>query len=274
MVDKFGGIGRKYRGPPGPPGKNALELETWAPHSVLRMFRENEVCTFYCNTAEDGILYDGKEKPIGLKDRYTEFKPHHKSKKHAICLQNFQKPIKLDTKYYGIPLKNSLYKISHIPPIATAQPSIVVFAFSFRADSTLTDEDDYIFTNKNTSRGVTISRNAVNILGAEAKLELHYDREDWNTMIIQYSFITDLGKDQCFFILNERRGFFTPRLIKKEERDLYIGGHPEKRNFGNVVLGSFEVYTKEFDILSPPSNYVVPNEIIKVLQQDISYRVN
>ena len=80
MVDKFGGIGRKYRGPPGPPGKDALELETWAPHSVLRMFRENEVCTFYCNTAEDGILYDGKEKPIGLKDRYTEFKPHHKSK--------------------------------------------------------------------------------------------------------------------------------------------------------------------------------------------------
>ena len=79
MVDKFGGIGRKYRGPPGPPGKDALELETWAPHSVLRMFRENEVCTFYCNTAEDGILYDGK-KPIGLKDRYTDFKPHHKAK--------------------------------------------------------------------------------------------------------------------------------------------------------------------------------------------------
>ena len=40
MVDKFGGIGRKYRGPPGPPGKDALELETWAPNSVLRMFRE------------------------------------------------------------------------------------------------------------------------------------------------------------------------------------------------------------------------------------------
>ena len=60
----------------------------------------------------------------------------------------------------------------------------------------------------------------------------------------------------------------------KEELDLYIGGHPEKRNFGNVVLGSFEIYTKEFDIFSPPSNYVVPNQIIKVLHQDISYRVN
>ena len=205
MVDKFGGIGRKYRGPPGPPGKNALELETWAPHSVLRMFRENEVCTFYCNTAEDGILYDGKEKPIGLKDRYTEFKPHHKSK-NAICLQNFQKPIKLDTKYYGIPLKNSLYKISHIPPIATAQPSIVVIAFSFRADSTLTDEDNYIFTNKSSSRGFTISRNGLNILGSQDRLELEYNLNEWNTLIIQYSYITKLGKDKCIFILNERRG--------------------------------------------------------------------
>ena len=91
---------------------------------------------------------------------------------------------------------------------------------------------------------VAIQRNAVNILGAEAKLELDYDQQDWNTMIIQYSFITDLGKDQCFFILNERSGSFLPHIIKKEELDLYIGRHPEKRNFGNVVLESFEVYTK------------------------------
>ena len=60
----------------------------------------------------------------------------------------------------------------------------------------------------------------------------------------------------------------------KEEVDLYIGGHPEKRNFGNVVLGSFEVYIKEFDVFSHTSNYIIPKEIIKVLHQDISYRVN
>ena len=58
MVDKFGGIGRKYRGLAGPPGKDALELEKWTSSSVLLMFRENEVCTFYFNTAKDGILYD------------------------------------------------------------------------------------------------------------------------------------------------------------------------------------------------------------------------
>ena len=56
-------------------GKNALELETWTPTSVLQMFRENEICTFYCDTADDGILYDeDKKTPIGLKDRYREIK--------------------------------------------------------------------------------------------------------------------------------------------------------------------------------------------------------
>ena len=97
-----------------------------------------------------------------------------------------------------------MYKLSHFTTLATAKPSIVVIAFSFRTEAALTDEDVYIFTNKNISRGVTISKNALNILGAEARLELHYDYDDWNTMIIQYSLITDFGKDQCFCIFNER----------------------------------------------------------------------
>ena len=147
-VDKFGGIGRRYRGPRGWPGKNALELEKWTPNSVLRMFRENEICTFYCDTADDGILYNAG-KPIGLKDRYKEDKLLNCGQtKNAICLQNFQQPIKLDTGHYGIPLKNTLYKLSHFTTLATAKPSIVVIAFSFRADSTLTDKDDYILRTR------------------------------------------------------------------------------------------------------------------------------
>ena len=212
MVDKFGGIGRKYRGPRGWPGKYALELETWTLNSVLRMFRENEICTFYCDTADDGILYDGDKTPIGLKDRYREIKLSNCGEtKNAICLQNFQQPIKLDTGHYGIPLKNTLYKISHFTTLATAKPSIVLFAFSFRrTDDPFTDEDAYIFTNKNTSRGVTISRKALNILGAADRLELYYIYDDWNTMIIQYSMITDSEQDECFFMLNGCWGFFSP----------------------------------------------------------------
>ena len=68
--------------------KNALELEKWTPTSVLRMFRENEICTFYCDTAHDGILYDDETgKAIGLKDRYKELKLLNCGQtENAICL--------------------------------------------------------------------------------------------------------------------------------------------------------------------------------------------
>ena len=74
-----------------------------------------------------------------------------------------------------------------------------------------------------------------------------------------------------FFTLNGRRGFFIPRIIKTEELDLYIGGHPEKRNFGNVVLGNFEVYCNDSSMLT--SNDILPNEIIEGLQYDMNTRI-
>ena len=78
-MDKFGYI-KGRRGPPGPAGKDALELNTWFPLSMVRMFREEEECTFYFDTETDGILYkDGQ--PIGLKDCGGRM--------NAICLQNF-----------------------------------------------------------------------------------------------------------------------------------------------------------------------------------------
>ena len=262
-VDKFGYI-RGRRGIPGPPGRDAIDPFTWTPYSVLRMFRENEECTFYFNTADDGLISHG------LKDRFGEFKPKS-SVRNAICLQNFQRPVKLDSGYYGISLKNSLYKVSDVA-IASAIPSIMVVAFSFKASATLTDEDNYIFTNKNSSRGITISRNSLNILGSQARLDLEYKPNDWNTVIIQYSNITPLIEDECIFILNRRRGFFKLRYDEKEEKDIYIGGHPQKQNVGNVVLANFEIYGKMFKE-KHSSGYILPDEIIEVLQKDMDERV-
>ena len=88
-MDKFGYI-RGKRGPPGPRGKDAVELHTWCPDAVLRMFRETEQCTYYFNTAEDGISKD--EGQFALKDRF--------GKRNAICMQNFRKPTKV-SKVYG-----------------------------------------------------------------------------------------------------------------------------------------------------------------------------
>ena len=91
-------------------------------------------------------------------------------------------------------------------------------------------------------------------------------------MIIQYSCITELGKDKCIFTLNGHRGFFNLHIDKTEEKDLYIGGHPDKRNYGNVTLGNFEVYTRIFDAEAIPLHYVIPNELIQVLEDDMYER--
>ena len=93
-MDKFGYI-RGKRGPPGPRGKDAVELHTWCPDAVLRMFRETEQCTYYFNTAEDGISKD--EGQFALKDQF--------GKRNAICMQNFRKPTKV-SKVYPSPFDN------------------------------------------------------------------------------------------------------------------------------------------------------------------------
>ena len=78
----------------------------------------------------------------------------------------------------------------------------------------------------------------MNILGSQARLDLEYKPNDWNTVIIQYSNITPLIEDECIFILNRRRGFFKLRYDEKEEKDIYIGGHPQKQNVGGRVLST------------------------------------
>ena len=261
-MDKFGYI-RGKRGPPGPRGKDAVELHTWCPDAVLRMFRETEQCTYYFNTAEDGISKD--EGQFALKDRF--------GKRNAICMQNFRKPVKI-SKVYGIPLMDSLYKISDIQT-ATAGGSICFFAFTFKVSSKLTSESNHIFTNETGTRGVTISKKALNILGTDP-LELEYNYRNWNTMIIQYSNITEDSDGKCFFVLNGKRGSFLPhKNIKVEAKEVYIGGNSTGKSNANVVLLNFEVYWKPIDSLMSlplPSAYLVPNEIIQLVKDDMEDR--
>ena len=77
-----------------------------------------------------------------------------------------------------------------------------------------------------------------------------------------------------FFELNNRRGYFKLKKDANGENkfgDLYLGGHPEKRNFASVILANFELYSTEF---SPePSHYILPDSIIKELNIDMNERI-
>ena len=261
-MDKFGYI-RGRRGAPGPPGKDALELHTWAPNGVLEMIRKNNECTFYFDSEKDGII-DGGEGKIALKDRFGN--------NNAMCLSNFQKPVKIG-KFYGLPLKDTLYKIENCDT-ATIESSICVVALQFKLISKISNEDDYIFTNETGSRGVTVSKKALNILGTDP-MDLAYTRRGWNTLLIQWSCIEKDQDGKCFFILNGRRGEFTPHTEITRAKDLYLGGHQAGKQFANVMISSFEIYFRIIDNGpdGKPLPYLMPKEMLQVIEDGMTFRV-
>ena len=259
-MDKFGYI-RGRRGPPGPAGKNAFDMAGWIPKALLKMFRENTDCSFYFKTETDGILYDDKKHPIGLLN-------HGNSDSNAMCLSHFHKPVHIHGSFYALPLDHTIYKISNIETVL--RPTIVFVAFTFKISKELVPGKDYtIFTNNTGSRGVVISSKTINILGAQTRQELLYDPTEWNTILIQWSNVSK-GEDQCFFYLNEKRGFFRPQKYEEDSRDIYIGGHPKSGECAPFYLTRFDVYTREWSGEQEEiDNYLVPKEICKLVLNDI-----
>ena len=253
-MDKFGYI-RGRRGPVGPPGKDAFNLYAWCPSALLQLFRESESCTYFFNTADDGVI---ESKSKALKDRY--------GKNNAICLKNFEKPRKYQDIFI-LPLQGALYRVDGIQQ-ALFPPSIVVFAFTFKIAKPLTGEH-YIFTNQNKTRGVYISE-TLNICGADPVL-LEYEKRDWNRVIVQYSRF-DFG-GRCFFILNGRRGFFDKKDEEEMEHALFLGGHPDEKRSADVYISNFEIYSKSYDMKTEP-NYILPEEISNLIDKDYVDRVS
>ena len=252
-MDKFGYI-RGRRGPPGPSGKDAIQLHEWCPKGVLEMFRRDQECTFYFNTETDGILYKD-DKPIGLKDRFGE--------NNAICLKNFHAPVKI-RRFHALPLQDTLYKISRLRT-ATAPPSICVIALQFKITA---EKDGYIIANEANNRGVVISKKSLNILGTDP-LGLEYQERRWNKLIIQYSNMPE-GDSKCFFVLNGRRGFFIAHPNPADTTEFYIGGHPKGKDFASLMLTNLDIYYKHYR--PPPDSYFLPEEMIKVMEFDMTDR--
>ena len=260
-MDKFGYI-RGRRGPRGPAGKDALDMVGWMPTALLEMFRKNMKASFYFQTETDCIIYDEKGQPIGILN-------HGNSDFNAICLSHFHKPVHVHGSLYALPLNHSIYKITNIGS-AVIEPTILFVAFTFKLTEKLEEEKDYtIFTNGNGSRGVVISGEEINILGAQERQQLTYNHGDWNTMIVQWSNVSG-AQDECFFYLNENRGFIRPRKYEEDSRDIYIGGHPSTGECAPIYLSRFDVYIREwYADKEPISNYLVPKEICELILDDI-----
>ena len=225
------------------------------------MFRENSDCSFYFKSETDCIWYDEKKQPIGLLN-------HGNIDFNALCLSHFHKPVHIHGKFYALPLDHTIYKISDIDT-AVIKPSIISVAFTFKISKKLEPGIDYtIFSNNTGSRGIVISSETINILGAQKRQDLTYDSTEWNTILAQWSSISD-GDDRCFFYLNERRGFFRLQKYEEEARELYIGGHPEKGKCAPIYLTRFDVYKRKWSASREIDNYMIPREICELIFNDI-----
>ena len=141
---------------------------------------------------------------------------------------------------------------------------------TFKVSRKLEPGKDYtIFTNDNGSRGVIISSKTINILGAQTRQELTYDSSEWNTILIQWSCVSD-EEDQCFFYLNRQRGFFRPQKYENESRNIFIGGHPNKGECAPIYITRFDVYGRNWLESEEITDYLVPKEICKLILDDIT----
>ena len=80
------------------------------------------------------------------------------------------------------------------------------------------------FLQTKTAPEISISIESLNILGSE-RLDLEYELGDWNTVIIQHSFITNPGLDHCIFYLNGCRGFFKLRYDRVDNKEFHLEEH-------------------------------------------------
>ena len=260
-MDKFGFI-RGRRGPPGPPGKDALALDVWCTRALLLQFQTSATCLFYFNTETDGVLSEKK----GLKDRNND------EKKNAIVIRGFNTPVKTKTGSYSLPLDvDSCYEIRHQRSAIKAS-SVFIVAFSFRLRAPIKDEFPYyIFSNTTSSRAVTLRKDWLDIAGcAKGSPQLKYVKDDWNTMIIQYSRMTTGGEnDLCFFMLNGKRGSFQPIVYENNAHELYIG-HKVKKT-ARIELNYFQVCERHFK--NDGDRYLLPETFSTLLNEELQARV-
>ena len=168
-------------------------------------------------------------------------------------------------------MKNTKFKISDIPS-GIGVSSTIIYVFSFRPLSNLGMENHYIFSNSTGTRAVSINKSHLDIWGTTSP-QLKYEKNDWNYMLVQYSRVTTYGKnDDCFFILNGKKGSFAPNVYDFLDNELFIGGPPGRKT-APIVLASFEVYLKVWTPPETPESYLLPKEIYTPLLDHLTSRI-
>ena len=223
---------------------------------------KKNVQRIFVDTKTDGIIFKGKT-PVGLKNRGTG--------PPALLIENFPKLTQIKHDKYMMELNDSLFKINPIST-ATTEPSLVIFALSFKALS-LSTVPRFLFSNETITRAISLEERKddddyvgiLKIYSSGVEKEIIFDYTEWASLLVQYRCVD--GIVHCQYMLNDQSGtLFEGKEDKIESESLYIGGHPDKKR-ANHAMGSFEVY------YSDNGSGFLPNEMCKCLIDDIFQRV-
>tara|TARA_Y100000310_G_C20555536_1_gene750315 strand:+ start:223 stop:1053 length:831 start_codon:yes stop_codon:yes gene_type:complete len=269
-VDKFGDCDeakgergpRGERGPPGKKGDDALSLTRWFPSQTLNWIRENEACCYYFKQRND-FIWD-KEKP----PKIIGFKSHSKNGNNAINLKPMKasKRLKLPSRRgYCLEFSDSLFKAKNVE-LATGTPSYAVLILTFKLDMYPIVEQ-FLVTTETGDRAISLSERTINIYGFTSNVKLRYNSRAWNTLFVQWTYMSDM-KGWVYF--NEAR---LPLITafpwgRKQEPEVYIGAKKDKSQPFTGCLAALEIYDAIF-----PSDAIFPDEFRNLLVEDQKFLV-
>ena len=171
------------RGPPGERGSSGVSglnsICRFFPSKTIYWFRETEQCCFYFKST-DAVMKDAGGNITGFKS-YTKSKHDAKyfSGKHVTM-----KKIK-NKKVNCLEFKNSLYKVPNVN-IASFTDSYSTMIITFRTTAEIQRTREYIVSNQNNDRGISVQENRLEIWGtANDPLILQHNLEEWYTLFIQ-----------------------------------------------------------------------------------------
>ena len=215
------------KGEIGKPGLNGIiTMEFYTPQ-ILKWTRENMDCSFYFKSEHDVRVEAGK-----VVELISHSTPPYQNAKIETDIGGSL--IRMGENNFCVEFKKAtLFTVKDVElAYADGLSCFVVVTFKL---SEVPAEEKMILGDKDLIRGLTISKDSLNIYGATEVVRLTYSHNEWNTIAVSWKNHDDF---KGFFYLNEKRGQFLTKFCEMEEipQKIIIG-----RKFVGCI-GALEIY--------------------------------